>query len=138
MNENHLTDILGIDALPSTPSAAPPDIVMVPATTTNNVSADATYAKENIKQLITNGTPALTNLIKIAEDSQHPRAYEVVTQLLKTLSDLNKDLMDVHKTEHQLTQNPKESKQGDINVKNAVFVGTTKDLRDHLKSNHGD
>lgn len=137
MSENHLTDILGIDALVTSCNETVPDIVMVPATSSNTVTHDADYAKDNIKNLITNGTPALTNLIKIANDSQHPRAYEVVTQLLKTLSDLNKDLMDIHKTEHQLTQSDTETK-GSINVKNAVFVGTTKDLREHLKSDHGD
>lgn len=132
MSEHHLTDILGIAALPDA-SPSVPDVVMVPAPSANTVETDATYARENIRSLIQAGTPALTNLIKIATESQHPRAYEVVTQLLKTISDLNKDLMDVHEKERKLSGNTAAAPSGDIHVNNAVFVGTTKELHEQLK-----
>lgn len=133
MSHDKLSEILNLDPLPAQTTTALP--ATLPSTTANNsIVDDATYARENIRGLIENSVPTLENLIRIANDSQHPRAYEVVTQLVKTISDLNKDLMDIHKKEQELTkpETPAESASG-INVKNAVFVGTTKELRDHLK-----
>jgi len=132
MNDDSLSHILDGSILSPTTS-----LVVIPesATTDGTQTADANYARENIRALIDVGIPTLQNLIRIANDSQHPRAYEVATQLMKTMSDLNKDLMEIHKKELELTK-PDESQQGSggINVKNAVFVGTTKELREHLKS----
>lgn len=133
MTDDKLSEILDIDPL----SMSLEDLPAVPATSantsTNTAVDDATYARDNIRGLIESSVPTLQNLIKIANDSQHPRAYEVVTQLVKAISDLNKDLMEIHKKEHELTKSETGSGSGGINVKNAVFVGTTKELRDHLK-----
>jgi hypothetical protein len=137
MSEHKLTDILGIESLPTPVVPSESDIVMVPAPTDHTVETDATYARENIRNLIKVSGPALSNLMSVATESQHPRAYEVVTQLLKTISDLNKDLMDVHEKEQKLTGNTADLKSGGIHVKNAVFVGTTKELHEQLKKPHG-
>lgn len=133
MIDDTLSEILNIDPLPVTPSDLP--VVVVPAanTSTNSAAEDATYARDHIRGLIESSVPTLQNLIKIANDSQHPRAYEVVTQLVKAISDLNKDLMEIHKKEHELTKPETGSGSGGINVKNAVFVGTTKELHEQLK-----
>ena len=137
MSEHKLTDILGIESLPVSLPAPIPDVVMVPAPSANTVETDAAYARENIRTLIQTSTPALANLISIATESQHPRAYEVVSQLIKTISELNKDLLDVHVQERKLTGNTAAPTTGEIHVKNAVFVGTTKDLHEQLKKEHG-
>ncbi len=131
MSTDHLSEILDIEPLEaiSTDIALPPTV----NTAQNSITDDAIYARENIRGLIANSVPTLQNLIQIANDSQHPRAYEVVTQLIKTVSDLNKDLMDIHKKEHELTKTETPTQGSGINVKNAVFVGTTKELREHLK-----
>lgn len=133
MNPDAISEILDLDPLAVSPNSAPPAIIQSSTTANNTIVDDATYARENIRTLIDSSVPTLENLIKIANDSQHPRAYEVVTQLVKTISDLNKDLMEIHKKEQELIKPETTSGGAGINVKNAVFVGTTKDLREHLK-----
>ncbi len=131
MNDK-LSEILDIE-----PLVTPPTNLLVPLTTappnTQTANDDAVYAREHIRSLIETSVPTLENLIHIANASENPRAYEVVTQLLKTISDLNKDLMDVHKKEQELTKASAPTTESGIHVKNAVFVGTTKELRNHLK-----
>jgi hypothetical protein len=133
MNHDKLSEILDIEPISSSQEIVVPTALPLANTATNTAVEDATYARENIRGLIETSVPTLQNLIKIANDSQHPRAYEVVTQLVKAISDLNKDLMDIHKKETDLTKSEIPVGGSGINVKNAVFVGTTKDLREHLK-----
>ena len=58
-----------------------------------DVDNDYKYARENLYGVIEKGTDALDNLIDLAKASEHPRAFEVVAQLTKTLVDANKDCL---------------------------------------------
>lgn len=99
----------------------------------NSVATDdADFARTNIKQLINNGNTALNNLLTVAKDSQQPRAYEVAATLIKNLSDLNKDLMEIQKRKQDLTG--ESTKNKNINVDKAVFVGSTTELVKFLKN----
>ena len=61
------------------------------------VDNDFKYARENLYNIIERGSDALNTLVDVANQSQHPRAFEVVGQLVKTLSDTNKDLLELQK-----------------------------------------
>ena len=99
----------------------------------NSVATDdADFARTNIKQLINNGNTALNNLLTVAKDSQQPRAYEVAATLIKNLSDLNKDLMEIQKRKQDLIGECTKNKN--INVDKAVFVGSTTELVKFLKN----
>jgi hypothetical protein len=99
----------------------------------NSVATDdADFARTNIKELINNGNTALNNLLTVAKDSQAPRAYEVAATLIKNLSDLNKDLMEIQKRKQDLTG--ESTKNKNINVDKAVFVGSTTELVKFLKN----
>ena len=78
---------------------------------------------------------AIDNPLKVAEESEHPRAYEVAATLIKTMADLNKDLIDIQKKRKELTGvSPKENNS--ISVDKAVFVGSTTDLIKMIKNNN--
>ena len=96
------------------------------------VTDDADFARTNIKNLINSGSSALNNLLTVAKDSQQPRAYEVAATLIKNLSDLNKDLMEIQKRKQDLTGETTKNKN--INVDKAVFVGSTTELVKFLKN----
>ena len=96
------------------------------------VTDDADFARTNIKNLINSGSSALNNLLTVAKDSQQPRAYEVAATLIKNLSDLNKDLMEIQKRKQDLTG--ESTKNKNINVDKAVFVGSTTELVKFLKN----
>ena len=60
-----------------------------------DVSTDYQYTRTNYYDLIEKGTRALESSLEIAQEGQHPRAYEVTAQLLKNVGELNKDLMEL-------------------------------------------
>ena len=72
-------------------------------------------------------------MLEIAKQSEHPRAFEVVGQLIKSGLDANKELMSLHKTKKELSI---ETNSG-VNVNNAVFVGSTAELQKLLKAKRG-
>lgn len=96
------------------------------------IDTDYSFARENIKSLITAGNTAIQNLGEIAKISEHPRAFEVFSGMLKNLADLNKDLLDIQAKNNQLT-GTKSSESAALNVNQAVFVGSTKDLIQLIK-----
>jgi len=120
-----LSEVLDVEPIGSTE--------LLPATPVTKVDDDAEFARENIRTLIEKGNLAVDGILHVAKESEHPRAYEVAANLIKNLSDLNKDLMEIQKRKKDLA--PQSQKSGDINVDKAVFVGSTTELVKFLKSN---
>jgi hypothetical protein len=94
----------------------------------NNFEKDYKLVQENLKSLIGTGNIALETALKVATESDSPRAFEVVAILLKTMSDLNNNVLDVHKKAKDTTSSKVEVKQ----TNNSVFIGSTKDLQNLL------
>jgi hypothetical protein len=96
-------------------------------------STDLDYARKNILELIENGQKGLENMIDIADQSQHPRAYEVLSTYLKTLADLNKSLLDVsEKKKNQKEEGKQVDQKG--NITNNLFVGSTAEFQKMISS----
>ena len=96
------------------------------------VNADADFARENIRELVTQGNQAVNELMLIARDGQHPRAFEVLSGLMKNLADMNKDLLEIQKRKKDLA--PKAETQNNLSIDKAVFVGSTAELVKMLKT----
>lgn len=94
----------------------------------NNFQKDYEYVQSNLKSLVDNGNVALESALRVATESDSPRAFEVVAILLKTMADLNNNVLDVHKKAKDTTSQKIEMKQ----TNNSVFVGSTKDLQNLL------
>jgi hypothetical protein len=96
------------------------------------IDDDAEFARTNIKELIQKGNGAIDSLLEVAKATDHPRAYEVAANMLKSLAEMNKDLMEIQKRKKDLQ--PKETSPANgINVDKAVFIGSTKELIKALK-----
>lgn len=121
---NKLAQVLDIEPIPLMQGT---EVVAV-----NAVEDDTEFARQNIRNMIQKGNDAMENLIHIAKETEHPRAYEVVAGLLKTLADANKDLLELQKRKKDLE--PKIN-NNTVNVDKAVFVGSTNDLVKLLKGN---
>lgn len=104
----------------------------LPAQIKTPIEDDAEFARQNIRELITKGNVAIDSLLHVAKESEHPRAYEVAAGLIKNLSDLNKDLLEVQKRKKDLSGESNNAKN--INVDKAVFVGSTTELVRFLKN----
>ena len=94
----------------------------------NNFQKDYALVQSNLKELIGSGNIALESALKVATESDSPRAFEVVAILLKTMADLNNNVLDIHKKAKDTTGSKVEVKQ----TNNSVFVGSTKDLQNLL------
>ena len=87
---------------------------------------DYKYARENLYTIIEKGQESLNTLVDVAQQSQHPRAFEVVSQLVKTLSDTNNDLLELQKKIKVIN---KDIQEGPKTVNNSLYVGNTADLQ---------
>jgi len=93
-----------------------------------NIDFDYDRSRDNLHGLLVQGQDALMNALEIAKQSEHPRAFEVVGNLIKQLADVNEQLLSLHDKKQKL-DNPKgsEKKEGVTN-NNAIFVGSTSEL----------
>lgn len=113
----------------------PTDIVPVETSNNNDQEADYKYVRDNLHKVIDQGTTSLEELCKFAKDSQSPRAYEVISQTIRTLSESNEKLLNIHKQMKELekgqeAQGGQSQNAGTIN--NIVFQGTTGDVLDEI------
>ena len=94
-----------------------------------DVQDDYQYARKNLYDVIDKGNEALDYLLELAKASEHPRAFEVVGQITKTLVDANNNLLDLQKKIKDLSKDEDKPQ----NVTNALFVGSTLELQKLLK-----
>jgi hypothetical protein len=94
LNDN-LSEIFDIEPLEKT--TMPVTIQATEVVVGNEVDTDSALARKNIKSLLDKGSGAIDNLLLVAQESEHPRAYEVAANFIKVLADLNKDLLEVQK-----------------------------------------
>lgn len=110
----------------------PPAVVEQPQESGNDLTDDFELARTTIKETITSTQSAMTELLIIAQSSQHPRSFEVLATLASTMNQLSKQLVDLHKAKASVQDTkPEKGNQnvpGGMNVENAVFVGSTEDL----------
>jgi dTDP-D-glucose 4,6-dehydratase len=121
------------DALNITTDIVEAQEVLPPQVTedTGEKNEDFAKARQNIATLIEKGESAVDGILQLAKESEHPRAYEVASTLIKTMVEANKELLDVHKQKKDLE---KEDYQGPSKAvqNNTVFVGSTKELQQQL------
>jgi hypothetical protein len=98
----------------------------------DDMMSDYRYARENLRSLIENAQGALYDLGQIAASGEMPRAYEVLSGLMKTIMEANKDLLEIQHKMRTLRQ-ADGAKSGPQNVTNAVFIGSTSELQKLIK-----
>jgi hypothetical protein len=92
------------------------------------IDSDYDHTRNNLHNLLHNGEEALLHALEVAKSSEHPRAFEVVGNLIKNLADVNEQLMDLH-AKRQKMKLPEEKEKGDTTItNNSIFVGSTTEL----------
>ncbi len=129
---NKLNEIFNIT--PQEKHSAPTTIPFI----SKNADAEDDYdlARDTLRNVIEKGSNALDDIIHLAKNSEHPRTYEVAGQLMKTMSEVAKDLLALQKQKieldkpqaEQVAQNPQNGQQNNI-----VFTGSTENLLKMLK-----
>ena len=89
---------------------------------------DYETTRSNLHSILNQGQDALFNALEVAKQSEHPRAFEVVGGLMKHLSDINHQLLDLHKKKQALESGKPDDEKATITNNNAIFVGSTTEL----------
>ena len=132
--DTRIDEILEITSLvPSSEMKPEPASRVIPQKNGKDDDIDYNYARENYYNLIERNQDAVEEMLEIAKQSEHPRAFEVVGQLIKSGLDANKELMALHKTKKELSV----ERGTQTLVNNAVFVGSTAELQKLLKAKRG-
>ena len=96
---------------------------------TENVETDYRYARENLYNLVERGQDAIDGILELSKETEHPRAYEVAGQLIKTVGETAEKLIDLQSKLKKLED--EEQKVGTQH--NHLYVGSTSELQKFLK-----
>ena len=94
--------------------------------TNDNKENDFELVRRIKHGLLIKGEEALEDMIQVARATEHPRAYEVLSGMLKNVSDAGDSLIDIHKKKHDME---KKEVPALPTTNNNVFVGSTTDLQ---------
>ena len=125
---------------PEPPKVVEEQALSVPEKTTKDIQQvdtdahsmrDYIFVRNNLKDIAKRGLEAIDGILQIASESEQPRAYEVASQLIKSVSETNKDILELHaKMKGLKADNPNITN----NTTNAIYVGSTKDLQELINT----
>jgi hypothetical protein len=134
MSDDKISEILDLEPMNSSPNLPLVYHENKQKPEDKQVDADLKFVRDNLYDLITSGHSAIDQMMSIADQSQHPRAYEVLANMIKTMVDTNKDLLDMHEKKKKLQGDDKKEESKTVN--NNLFVGSTNDILKLLKQNN--
>ena len=125
-----ISDALGLTETIKEEILTPKPLVPTPNDTLDHADTDYKYSRENFYSLVERGQDAIDGILEVAKEGEHPRAYEVVGQLIKNVAEVTEKLADLHEKMKKLKEVPDHAPK---NVTNALFIGSTKELQNLLK-----
>lgn len=96
------------------------------------INDDYDYSRDTYYELLEKGKQSLDLMIEVARESEHPRAFEVLSNMVKNLADVNDKLMDLNKKNKEITKEEQEKVKQITN--NNVFLGSTTELQKLLQN----
>ena len=127
--DDKLNEVLNIvQEVTELTEAQKPTELVVPQNKDAEIDFDT--GRENLYKMLDKGNDAIDGILALAKEGEHPRAYEVAGQLIKTVADVSKDLMAMQEKLKKLKEVPN---TGPKSVTNALFVGSTTELTKLLK-----
>ena len=100
-----------------------------------DIKDDYEFSRDTYRDLIRTGTHSLDSLAELARESEHPRAFEVLSKSIKDIADTTEKLMALQKAKKDLSKDDKQEEARRV-TNNNVFVGSTTDLQRMLIDNN--
>jgi hypothetical protein len=97
---------------------------------TQDLTSEYEFSQQQYHTLIDKGNDALEELLAVAKESENPRAFEVVTQLISGLTNTTKELLVLQKTKKEIEKETKDPST----VNNSLFIGSTAELQKLLSA----
>ncbi len=139
--DDNLSDVFDMDPIEEVKQELIPEAetqLAIAKSIEERIEQDYDDSRSNLKEILYKGQEALNAALEVAKQSEHPRAFEVVGNLVKQLADVNQQLMDLHQQKKKLDE-PSKGEQAKVTNNNAIFVGSTAELSKMItKMNNGD
>jgi predicted house-cleaning noncanonical NTP pyrophosphatase (MazG superfamily) len=130
--DDSLSEVFDVQTLPKTEVITQDGEII--STANQKIESDYDTTRNNLRVLLQQGQEALQKSLDVAMQSEHPRAFEVVGNLMKQLAEVNQQLMDLHQQKQKLDEPSKAEKAKQVTNNNAIFVGSTAELNKLIKN----
>lgn len=128
--QENMEEIFDIEPLENSQSSI--QEVESPSSAMEDIEKDYEHARAELYSLISKGQEAVNGILDVAQNTDHPRAYEVAFQGIKNVADITEKLADLQKKMKDIKTESKKSAPTTVN--NTMFVGSTADLAKMLKN----
>ena len=129
--DDRLSEVFDLEPATSVPLVID---AVTPLQVSDKIESDYDKSRNNLHDLLLKGQDALTYALDVAKQSEHPRAFEVVGNLMKQLADVNQQLLDIHQQKQKLDAPSKAEAAKTVTNNNAIFVGSTSELSKMIKN----
>lgn len=104
------------------------------------IESDYDMARRTLRNLLTDGETALSRILELAKDGEHPNIIEVASGLIKNIAGVSKELLSLQKTKRELDKQKPEPKKNkkDEDKAGAVFIGSTTELNKLMDQSDGE
>lgn len=95
-----------------------------------HIEDDYDFSRDQYYKLVEKGEEAIDLMLDLARESEHPRAFEVLSTMIKNNAEIADRLMDLQKKKKDVNkqEGPVVPQLGGGVTNNNLFVGSTKDL----------
>ena len=98
----------------------------------DDLMKDYEASRRALRDIVSKGNNAIDDILEIARESEHPRAFEVAATMIKNVAEVNEKLINLQKQMKDITG---AKNQAQLNVgKAAIFVGSTAELSKMIKN----
>lgn len=122
-----LENALGLSPMPVVVDSNLP-VVQTDGQAQADVDAEVESARTNLQDAISLSQQAVQDMLNIAQQSQHPKAYEVLNSMIKTYADISMGLVDLQAKKQRLTGQKPAAQEGSNVTNNNLFVGSTAEM----------
>lgn len=129
--EENISKILDVEYSVTSESPSTEETEIVKSESNKDSDKDYNLVRKNLKNLIKQSEAAIEGILDVASESESPRAYEVVSQLIHSSLDANGKLLDIHKKMKDLNKEDEQSGPKSI-TNNSIYVGSTAELQKFL------
>ena len=97
----------------------------------DHIDDDYDFARSNYYNLVEKGQEGIDLMLDLARESEHPRAFEVLSTMIKNTADVSDKLMALQKQKKEVMKS-EQGEQPKQLTQNNVFVGSATDLQKML------
>ncbi len=125
-----LDDALGLNSVPMIYDDEKENL---PAVSNEQTDGDVDHARTGLYDALSLSQQAIQDMLVIAQQSQHPKAYEILNSSIKTMADISMGLVDLQLKKQRLNKGVQQA-PNDGNITNNLFVGSTAELQQMIEN----